>query len=70
MRKTLYCSVFNANIVLRMKYLDFTRYFLRLVFQPCDSLVNAGIETVAADDKFGRGTPSKKSKDRYDPTEG
>ncbi|KAK3879926.1 hypothetical protein Pcinc_015568 [Petrolisthes cinctipes] len=35
-----------------------------------ESLMNAGIETVAADDKFGRGTPSKKSKDRHDPTEG
>ncbi|KAK8742472.1 hypothetical protein OTU49_001901 [Cherax quadricarinatus] len=33
-------------------------------------LMNGGIETIAADDKFGRVTPSKKAKDRNEVVEG
>lgn len=35
-----------------------------------ESLSSGGIETLSADDKFGKGTPSKKSKDKTEITEG
>ncbi|XP_045101276.1 protein inturned-like [Portunus trituberculatus] len=35
-----------------------------------ESLTNGGIETISADDRFGKGTPSKKPKDRTDGVEG
>ncbi|KAK8405004.1 hypothetical protein O3P69_001523 [Scylla paramamosain] len=35
-----------------------------------ESLTNGGIETISADDRFGKGTPSKKPKDRTDVVEG
>ncbi|XP_027211506.1 protein inturned isoform X1 [Penaeus vannamei] len=35
-----------------------------------ESLVNGGIETIAADEKFGRGTPTKKAKEKNDTVEG
>lgn len=34
------------------------------------SLTSGGIETISADDRFGKGTPSKKPKDRTDGAEG
>ncbi|XP_050738764.1 protein inturned-like isoform X2 [Eriocheir sinensis] len=35
-----------------------------------ESLTNGGIETISADDKFGKGTPTKKHKERTDSAEG
>lgn len=42
----------------------------KIILYLFNSLANGGIDTTSADDKFGRGTPTKKPKEKNDTLEG